>query len=92
LSFLGEIATNIGDMAKPIATDLVGQDESRVNAYGRGFKASELELNRSLSVGLRSLVVDVHVTTLPKGSGIVSVVVLISPPMTQDAEVSAGEG
>jgi hypothetical protein len=92
LPFLGEIATNIGDMAKSIATYLVGQDESRVDTHRCGFKASELELNRSFSFGLRSLVVDVHATTLPKGSGIVSVAVLISPPMTQDAEVSAGEG
>ena len=64
-------------MAKSIATYLVGQDESRVNTHRRGFEASELELNRSFNFELRSLVVDVHDTTLPKGSGIVSVAVLI---------------
>jgi hypothetical protein len=58
-------------MAKPIATDLVGQDESWIDADRRCFEASELQLNRSFGFGLCSLVVDVHVTTLPKGSGTV---------------------
>jgi hypothetical protein len=92
LPFLGKIATDIGDVPKSIATYLVGQDESRVNTHRCGFKASELELNRSFSFGMRSLVVDVHDTTLPKGSGIVSIAVLIGPPMTLNAEVPAGEG
>jgi hypothetical protein len=69
--FLGEITTDIGDMAKSIATYLVGQDESWVNAHRCSFKASELELNRSFGFGLRSLVVDVHAMTLPKGYGTV---------------------
>jgi predicted RNA-binding protein with EMAP domain len=49
-------------------------------------------LNRNFNFGLRSLVVDVHDTTLTKGSGIVSVAVLFGPPRTLNAEVSAGEG
>ena len=92
MPFLGKIATDIGDVPKSVATYLVGQDESRVNTHRCGFKAGELELNRSFSFGLRSLVVDVHDTTLTKGSGIVSVAVLFGPPRTLNAEVSAGEG
>lgn len=79
-------------MAKSIATYLVGQDESWVNAHRCGFKASELELNRSFGFGLRSLVVDVHAMTLPKGSGTVFLDGALSWRAAQDAEVSAGEG
>ena len=58
-------------MAKSIATYLVGQDEPGVDACWRRFEASKLKLNWSFGFGLRSLVVDVHVITVPEGSGTV---------------------